>query len=76
MNPATNVEPRKVSPLLEEKVRNDQEAVAGMKVFRRRLPDDNGWEYIAAKKAPGREWMAASYSDLQTIACRALTGCF
>lgn len=72
----TEQQPQAFPERLKEKVASDQEAVAGMSVWRRRLDTDDGYEFRAAKVRPGKDWHAAPHQDLVTIACRALTGHF
>ena len=51
-----------------------QDHVASMKVWRRRLPTDDGYEFCAATCKPGSDWHPARREQIVTIACRALAG--
>lgn len=58
----------------KQRVQEQQSAVSKLRVYKRRLESDDGFEFRAAQKSPGKDWQAASHGDLIEIACRALTG--
>lgn len=60
----------------KERIVRNQDAVAGMKVWRRRLDTDDGYEFQASVKRPGKDWHAATHQQITEIACRALTGSY
>lgn len=61
---------------LKQRVIEQCQSVERMSVFKRRLPTDDGWEFMAAEKRPDKSWLPADHQDLVMIAARALTGAF
>jgi len=61
-----------VSEEARRQIEREMAAVANMRVFKRRLPSDDGYEFRAATKRPGKDWRVATHADLITLACRAL----
>jgi len=60
--------------LLRRHVAEQCARVAKLRIWKRRLPTDDGWEFEACEHRPSTQWLPANEHEVTLIAARALTG--
>lgn len=62
----------------KDRILDQQQKAAGLMIWKTRLPSDDGFRFVAAKRKPsdGQQWYKATPNEILMIAARALEGLY